>query len=85
MLQLEGCRELVFHFNKASITDPTVPSWVVKAKGQTYYVKHVTSNAPWSTKETPDNTHTKGAIKFKNVDLIIDDDNCAEINDALER
>jgi formylmethanofuran dehydrogenase subunit D len=57
----------------------------VKTKGETYYVNHVTSNAPWSTKETPDNTHTKGSIKFKHVNLIIDDENCAEINDALER
>lgn len=70
---------MVFHFNKASLIDSSVPSWVVKAKGQTYYVKHVTSKAPWSTKETPDNPSTKGSIKFKNVDVIIDDDQCAEI------
>lgn len=79
MLQVENCRDVIFHFNKASIIDPTVPSWVVKAKGQTYYVKHVTSNARWSTKETPDNEATKGSIKFKNVDLVIDDEQCAEI------
>ena len=62
MLQVENCH-VVFHFNKASIADPNIPMWVVKAKGQTYYVNHVTANAPWSTKETPDNPHTKGAIK----------------------
>ena len=71
---------MVFHFNKASLQDPTVAPWVVKAKGQSYYVKHVTATAPWSTKETPDNSHTKGSLKFKNVDLVIDDDNCAEIS-----
>ena len=71
---------MVFHFNKASIQDPTVPPWVVKAKGQTYYVNHVSASAPWSTKETPDNAHTKGSIKFKNVDVTIDDENCAEIS-----
>lgn len=70
---------MVFHFNKASIQDPSVPMWVVKAKGETYYVNHVTATAPWSTKETPDNPHTKGAIKFKRVDVVIDDENCAEI------
>lgn len=69
----------MFHFNKASITDPSVPSWVLKAKGKTYYVKHVTANAPWSTKETPDNPSTKGSIKFKDVDIVIDDEQCAEI------
>ena len=70
---------MVFHFNKMSLTDPAVPPWVIKAKGETYYVKHVTANAPWSTKETPDSAHTKGSIKLKNVTLMIDDDNCAEI------
>ena len=70
---------MVFHFNKASITDQSIPMWILKMKGETYYVHHVTSLAPWSTKETPDNPHTKGAIKLKNVDVVIDDDGCAEI------
>lgn len=48
--------------------------WVIKAKGETFYVKHVTSNVGWSTKETPDNEHTKGSIKLKNVVLTIDND-----------
>jgi hypothetical protein len=39
--------------------------WVLKAKGQTFYVDHVDSKIGFSTKETPDNSHTKGAIKFK--------------------
>ena len=46
--------------------------WVVKCKGETHYVNHVTSTAPWSTKETPDNPHTKGALKFKNVECRIE-------------
>ena len=70
---------MVFHFNKASIADPNIPPWVLKTKGETYYVHHVTADAPWTTKETPDNPHTKGSLKFKNVDVVIDDDNCAEI------
>jgi hypothetical protein len=49
------------------------------AKGKTYYVDHVSADLPWSTKETPSNTRTKGAIKFKNCLLQIFDDNCAEI------
>lgn len=63
------CKEVVFHFNKGHLQDPTIPMWVVKAKGQTYYVDHVDSDAPWSTKETPDNPSTKGSIKFRNVQL----------------
>lgn len=76
MLEL-ACKEAIFHFNKKSLEDKTVPMWVVKSKGKTYYVNHVTSMIPWSTKETPDNNHTKGAIKVKNVLIQIDDDNCA--------
>ena len=49
--------------------------WVVKTHGETFYVNHVTSDMPWSTKETPDNYHTKGSIKFKDCLLVINDDN----------
>jgi hypothetical protein len=52
---------------------------VLKAKGETFYVHHVTAQCPWSTKESPDNPSTKGSIKFKNVNVVIDDENCAEI------
>lgn len=45
--------------------------WVLKIKGQTYYVNHVNSNATWSTKETPENEHTKGSLKFRNVNVEI--------------
>lgn len=86
-----ACKEAVFHFNKKSIDDATVPAWCVKAKGQTYYVNHVESSLPWSTKETPGNEHTKGSIKFRECYLTIDDDNTAtfapltaEIKDRLE-
>lgn len=51
--------------------------WILKAKGQTFYVNHVDCNVPWSTKETPDNPHTKGAIKVKNCYLTIDEQNNA--------
>ena len=50
------------------------------AKGQTFYVDHVDANLPWTTKETPDNIRTKGAIKFKECLVTIDDDNCARIS-----
>lgn len=45
--------------------------WVLKAKGETYYVNHVDCNKSWSTKETPDNPSTKGAIKIKKCLLSI--------------
>jgi hypothetical protein len=39
----------------------------------------VECNVPWSTKETPDNNHTKGSIKVKEVLLTIDENNEAKI------
>ncbi len=58
--------------------------WVVKAKGESYYVHHVDCNAPWSTKETPDNASTKGSIKIKNCLLKIDQENNATISTLTE-
>jgi len=51
--------------------------WILKIKGQTYYVNHVDCNAPWSTKETPNNPATKGSLKIKNVDVVIDENDNA--------
>lgn len=73
------CKEVVFHFNKKYLEDATLPMWILKMKGETHYVNHVTALAPWSTKETPDNSHTKGAIKFKDVTVDIDAKNEATI------
>lgn len=78
MIEL-ACKNAVFHFNKKHLQDPTVPMWVVKARGETYYVQHVECSVPWSTKETPDNDHTKGSIKIKDCLISIDDENCAGI------
>lgn len=55
------------HFNKMHLQDVSIPMWVVKVKGETHYVNHVDieSGIGFSTKETPDNPHTKGSLKFK--------------------
>jgi hypothetical protein len=53
--------------------------WVIKTHGETFYVAHVTCELPWSTKETPDNTHTKGSIKVRDCLLTIDDNNEAHL------
>lgn len=58
--------------------------WILKTKGESYYVEHVDCKVGWSTKETPDNSHTKGSIKIKNCLLVIDDDNCATITELTE-
>lgn len=70
----------MFHFNKGHLSDPTIPMWVIKSHGVTFYVNHVSAEIPWTTKETPDNEHTKGSIKFKKCKLVIDSDNNATIS-----
>ena len=80
MSQIEfDCKDIVFHFNKKHLEDQTIPMWVLKFHGETYYVNHVECNVPWSTKETPDNSHTKGSIKVKEVLLTINENNEASI------
>ena len=84
MAQIElACKDIVFHFNKKHLEDTTVPMWILMAKGKTYYVDHVTSDLPWTTKETPLNVRTKGAIKFKNALLRLENGS-AEITELTE-
>lgn len=80
MLQIEyRCKDVVFHFNKKHLEDSSVPMWVLKSHGVTFYVNHVDANLPWTTKETPDNPSTKGSLKFKDCKLSIDRNNNAAI------
>ena len=80
MAQIEyACRDVVFHFNKRHLEDSTIPMWVLKTHGETFYVDHVDAEMPWSTKETPDNSHTKGSLKFKEALLQIDESNSARL------
>lgn len=69
--------DIVFHFNKKHLEDSRIPMWVIKCKGETHYVHHVDvdKGVGFSTKETPDNPHTKGSIKFKGVLNIITEGN----------
>lgn len=56
---------IVFHYNKAHNADASIPPWVVKHRGQTYYVHHFTSEVGFSTKETPDSEHTKASLLLR--------------------
>ena len=77
ILQSDKRESIVFHFNKKHLQDSTIPMWIIKHKGETHYVNHVdvSEGVGFSTKETPDNPHTKGSIKFKGRLSINDDDN----------
>ena len=61
--------------------DETIPMWVLKFHGETYYVNHVDAQLHWSTKETPDNSHTKGSLKFKNALVSINEQNEATLTE----
>ena len=85
MLQTNKKTDIIFHFNKAHLSNPKIPMWVIKVKGKTYYVNHVDFHQiSFSTKETPDNMHTKGSLKFKGY-LYIDDNNNALVTDNKEK
>ena len=71
----ETINRIIFHFNKQSLQDITIPMWVIKHKGITYYVNHLESEVGFSTKETPDNNHTKGSLMFRGKLSIVKDDN----------
>lgn len=72
-------RNIDFHFNKKHLENPEIPCWILKCKGETFYVHHVECNIPWSTRETPDNPSTKGAIRIKRGNVTISEDGIATI------
>ena len=57
--------------------DSNVPMWVIKCRGDTYYVHHVdvSPGVGFSTKETPTNNSTKGSIKIKGQLTITEENN----------
>lgn len=72
-----------FHFNKGSLEFADLPMWVVKAKGQSFYVHHVDAQAPWTTREVPDGG-TKGMLRFRHCVLELKADGTAVIRQAEE-
>ncbi len=77
MKKIAATRErLVLSYNKGHSRDPTIPPWVAKFKGNTHYLHHIESTTEgFSTKETPDNEHTKGSVMFRCNDFVIKEDN----------
>lgn len=75
-----AAKEATFSFNKKSLEDNSIPPWILKTRGESWYVSHVTCHMPWSTKHTPGNSHTQGAIKIKNAYIEISDSNEAVIH-----
>lgn len=86
LLEDKTVQRVVFHFNKAYLTDPTIPMWVIKHKGVSHYVDHVDSEVSFQTKNTPDNEHTKGSIMLRGTLLIVEEDGkkCAFIRSGTK-
>lgn len=77
---IENARNIVFHFNKKHLEFPdVVPMWVIKVKGQSFYVTHVDCAVPWTTKETPDHKSTKGSIRVPKGSIRFNSDGSCEI------
>lgn len=66
-MQIDEDTRIIVHYNRIHNADQSIPPWVVKAKGQTFYVHHidVDKGVGFSTKESPDSEHTKASLKFK--------------------
>jgi hypothetical protein len=79
-IEISETRNIDFHFNKKSLEFGFIPMWTLKAKGKTYYVHHVDCNTAWTTRETPDNPTTKGAIRIKKGSVLIDAEGVATIS-----
>jgi hypothetical protein len=79
-LETTEADRIIFHFNKAHLSDPTIPMWTIKHKGQTYYIDHLTvePGIGFRTKETPESQHTKGSLQFKGRLKIWEHDNQTE-------
>jgi hypothetical protein len=78
-IEIDNCDRLDFHFNKKHLEFPWIPMWVVKSRGKTFYVNHVDARCPWTTRETPENDSTKGAIRIRNCSLRIDETGTATL------
>lgn len=78
-MTIENASNIEFHFNKKSLEWSFLPMWTLKAKGKSYYVKHVECEAPWTTRERPDHPSTKGSLRIKRGTIHIDADGGATI------
>lgn len=77
-LSIEKCRVVDIHFNKKSLEIPSIPMWVVKTRGKTYYVNHINCQLPWNTMEKAEGA-TRGLIRVSGCSLLIDKEGIAHI------
>lgn len=68
-----------FHFNKKSLESDDVPTWILKAKGKTFYCRSVTSYVVMNTRTNDIQNSTRGLIRFKHCAVSIDESGNATI------
>lgn len=73
---IENCRVIDFHFNKKHLEIPSIPMWVAKTRGKTFYVNHIECAMPWSTMEKEEGA-TRGMIRVRQATLSIDSNGIA--------
>jgi hypothetical protein len=82
-LDVADCATVDFHFNRGHNEFSELPMWIVKAKGQSYHVHHLTATCAWSTREVPAGS-TKGMLRFRHCHLHIDRNGEARLTEAAE-
>jgi len=83
-LTISDCRVVDFHFNRGSNEMPFLPKWVIKTKGKSYYIHHITAQCAWTTREIPEGS-TKGMLRFRNCDLYISAEGEATITTSVAK
>lgn len=63
-------RTVDVHYNRGHNEFSFLPRWVVKANGKSFYVDHIESSLPWSTREL-DTGSTKGMLRFRKCRIAI--------------
>ena len=82
-LILEDCRTVDFHYNRGANEFAFLPMWVVKTKGKSFYVHHITADCPWTTRETPEGS-TRGMLRFRNCSVSISPEGEAMIKNDIK-
>lgn len=77
-LDLGPCKNIDFHFNRGHNEFPFLPMWALRIKGQTYYVREVDAEVPWSTRARASGS-TKGVLRFTRGHVRIDERGVAQI------
>ena len=77
-----NARVVDFHFNKVVLEFPWMPKWVVKVKGQSYYVDHLESEVGFSTRELEEGS-TLGMIRFRNCEITLNREGIATLNQTV--